>query len=333
MADKVKGWMMRALTWIVLIVGVLYCGYWFVAARQAETATLQALAEAEARGLEVRHQGLSIAGFPNRFDLTLTEPDIYHMQSGTGWRAPFLQVFALSYAPWNLIAALPNEQVLSLQGQSVTVNSTRMQASLFLRPRPSLPVRDVKWVAEGASLRSDAGWSMGFASANLSLVGTEPGAEVAFRVLDLVPDQQISVQLSSAGLPAAIGRIDALADLTLDRPVTLREAPPAMQAIALREAHIDWGPVKVTGKGEVHADALGFAEGTIELRIAGWRTAYDAARAAGLLPERMAIAVGSVLEHLASRSGEPDLIDLPLVMQQGRMMLGPMPLGPAPRLR
>lgn len=325
--------MMRALTWIVLIVGVIYCGYWFVAARQAETATLQALAEAEARGLEVRHQGLSIAGFPNRFDLTLTEPDVYHMQSGTGWRAPFLQVFALSYAPWNLIAALPNEQVLSLRGQNVTVNSTRMQASLFLRPRPSLPVRDVKWVAEGASLRSDAGWSMGFASANLSLVGTEPGAEVAFRVLDLVPDQRISAQLSSAGLPAAIGRIDALADLTLDRPVTLREAPPAVQAIALRETHIDWGPVKVTGKGEVQADALGFAEGTIELRIAGWRTAYDAARAAGLLPERMAVAVGSVLEHLASRSGEPDSIDLPLVMQQGRMMLGPMPLGPAPRLR
>ena len=152
-------------------------------------------------------------------------------------------------------------------------------------------------------------------------------------MLDLVPDQQISAQLSSAGLPAAIGRIDALADLTLDRPVTLRETPPAVQAIALREAHIDWGPVKVTGKGEVHADALGFAEGTIELRIAGWRTAYDAARAAGLLPERMAVAVGSVLEHLASRSGEPDSIDLPLVMQQGRMMLGPMPLGPAPRLR
>lgn len=325
---------MRALTWIVGILATLYCGCWFVGAEAARRAADRAVAEAPARGVEIAHQGIAVAGFPNRFDLTVTEPRVVLPARGITWQGPFAQVFSLSYSPWKLIAALPNDQQISLPDQTLGLTSTRMQASLFMKPRPSLPLDDFKAVVEGASLRSDAGWSLGFGSANLSLVAGEGGqVQAAARVLDLVPDQSLTAALQGAGLPPAIERLDLLADVTLDQPLLLRGAPAEVQGLTLREAHFAWGAVKITGAGEVRADAQGQAEGTLTFRVAGWQQALAAAEAAGIVPPQYATALRSVLEQMAARSGEPDSIDLPLVMADGRMMLGPVPLGAAPLLR
>jgi hypothetical protein len=35
---------------------------------------------------------------------------------------------------------------------------------------------------------------------------------------------------------------------------------------------------------------------------------------------------------LAAQTGDPEDLDLPLVFANGRMSLGPLPLGPAPRM-
>lgn len=323
--------MMRALFWILVAAALLWGGYWFVGARAAEQALARALDEAGARGLVVSHGGLGVSGFPNRFDLTLTEPRV--QAAGLGWQAPFAQVFALSYAPWNLIAALPGEQRLRLGGQDLALNATRMQGSLFLAPAPALPLRDFKAVAEGVSLRSDAGWSLGFASANLSLVpGEGAQAQAAARVLDLVPDQRLAAAVAGAGLPAVIERADLLADVTLAEPLALRGAPPQVAAVDLTEARVVWGPLRLTGTGRLTAGPQGLAQGRIDLRIEGWQAGLAAAEAAGLVPEAFRTALRSVLGGLAAQSAEPGVLMLPLVMQGGRMMLGPVPLGAAPRL-
>ena len=321
---------MRILTWVVVLLAALYSGYWFVAAKAAREGAETALAEAGARGLEVQHQGLDLTGFPSRFDLTLTEPKL----SGDGWRwqAPFAQVFALSYSPWKLISALPNTQRLELAGQGIEIASTRMQASLFLRPETALPLDRFDAVVEGASLRGEAGWALGFASANASLIAQEGGAQAAFRMLEIVPDQRVSEALNGA-LPATVARLDVLADLGLSQPLGLRAAPAELTMITLREAHLVWGPLKLTAAGAVVPDPQGLAEGTLDLRVEGWQQGLAAAEAAGVVPEQFRVMLRSVLENLAAQSDEPGVLKLPLVMAQGQMRLGPLPLGPAPRLR
>jgi len=67
--------------------------------------------------------------------------------------------------------------------------------------------------------------------------------------------------------------------------------------------------------------------------VEGWQVGLAAAEAAGLVPDRFRTALRSVLQGLAAQSAEPGVLHLPLVMQRGRMMLGPVPLGAAPRLR
>lgn len=322
---------MRALAWIVVLLTALYGGYWFVGARAAERGATEALAEAARRGVEVRHQGLSVAGFPSRFDLTLTEPRV--TAGGLAWQAPFAQILALSYKPWDLIAALPNEQSLTAMGQTVAIGSTRMQASLFLTPRSDLPLDRFDAVAEGTSLRSDAGWALGFGSANASLIAGEGGtAQAAFRMLDLVPDQRLVAALNGA-LPATLERVDLLADLTLEAPLALRGAQPAISRVSLREAHLVWGPLKAMAAGDLVADPQGQAEGTVDLRIEGWQAGLAGLEASGLVPQQYRTALRSLLESLAAQSDEPGVLKLPLVLANGRMMFGPIPLGPAPQLR
>ncbi|RID92140.1 DUF2125 domain-containing protein [Gemmobacter lutimaris] len=325
---------MRALIGIVLAAGVLYGGYWFVGARAAERGAEAALAQMQARGWQVQQKGLSVAGFPSRFDLTLTEPKLFDPAQGIGWQAPFAQVYSLSYSPWKLIAALPEDQVVTLPGQSVTIGSTRMRASLFMEPSTDLPLDRLDAMAEGVSLRSDAGWALALGSANLSLIAGEGDqVQLAVRGLEIVPDQAVTAALAGTDLPAQISRIDLLADVQLAAPVTLRNAvPPVVRKVNLTEANLVWGPVSAKAAGELVADPQGRAEGLITLTVDNWQTGLAAAEAAGLVPERFQVALRSMLSSLADQGGDANRLSLPLAMQSGRMMLGPLPLGLAPML-
>ena len=320
---------MRVLIWAVAILVALYSGYWFLGASAARQGAETAQMEAAARGVILQHQGLDLTGFPSRFDLTWTEPRI--TAGDLHWQAPFVQVFALSYSPWKLIAAFPPEQRLDLAGQRMALATTRMRASLYLRPETALPLDRFDAVIEGASLRGDAGWALGFASANASLIAQEGGARAALRLLDVVPDQALTGAVQDV-LPATLQRIDFLADLDFEGPLALR-SPATLQALRLQEAHLVWGDLRVTASGDLRPDAAGLAEGRVTLRVEGWQTGLAAAERAGLVPPQFQTALRSVLENLAAQSPEAGLLTLPLVMGQGRMMLGPLPLGAAPRLR
>ena len=80
------------------------------------------------------------------------------------------------------------------------------------------------------------------------------------------------------------------------------------------------------------ANAEGLAEGRIELRLSNWRKAIPVAVALGLVTPEVAPTWENVFAVLSEQSASPEDLDLPLVFQRGRMSLGPLPLGPAPRL-
>jgi len=54
--------------------------------------------------------------------------------------------------------------------------------------------------------------------------------------------------------------------------------------------------------------------------------------AAGLIKPEVAPTWVNVFALLAAQTGDPEDLDLPLVFAKGRMSLGPLPLGPAPRM-
>jgi hypothetical protein len=52
----------------------------------------------------------------------------------------------------------------------------------------------------------------------------------------------------------------------------------------------------------------------------------------GLVQPEVAPTVERMMETMAASSGDPQVLDLPLKFSSGRMSLGPLPLGPAPRM-
>lgn len=329
---------MRALLVAVLIAAAAWSGYWFVGAQVMERTANGWFAQQTTRGLVAERDALAVAGFPNRFDMTVTSPRIEDPDSGLGWSAPFVQVFMMSWKPWHIIAALPQEQTLRLPGQDVTVTSTRLQASVVAIPGTDLALDRTTLVGDGVALQSSLGWTGSATSARLATRRAPDRAtahEIGVELASITPDATFRMALQQGStLPEVIDllRIDAVADLTapLDRHV--QATAPRLAKLTLREGLLRWGDLVVSASGDVAPNADGQAEGRIDIRIGEWRQLVPVLVAAGLVTTDAAPTITRALELLAQQGDDPAVLNLPLAFQQGRMSLGPLPLGPAPYL-
>lgn len=325
---------MRWLLWIVVAASALWSGYWFAGRAAVERGAQGALEAAAAQGF-VAQAGIAVQGFPNRFDLTLTEPRLGDPARGLLWEAPFAQVFALSYKPWHLIAVLPPEQRLMTPAGAFALTAGDLRASLVSAPSPDLPLERLAVAGQALALVGPDGSRLSAESARLATRrdASAPHAhEVGLDVTGLAPDP---ARAALAGLPPAAEtlRIVAVAALTAPLDRHAGTVPPMLDRLTLREVTFRWGPAALSATGEIVADAQGRAQGTIDIRITDWRRMLDAATALGLIRPEMAPTWAEMARRLAEAAGSGDDLSLPLRMEGGRLSLGPLPLGAAPQLR
>lgn len=321
---------MRALLWVTCGVAALWGGYWVAGSRAALSGAEAWLAQSGAA-----YDTAEIAGFPNRFDLTVTGLQMADPDTGITWAAPFAQVFAMTWKPWHLIAALPNEQTLALPDQTLDLGSTRMMGSLLLVPGPDLALNEVVVEGEGLRVASSAGWVL----AAEKLVGSTraDGAHanshrLGLSVSGFAPDPALIQALAATGLPATLSDIHLDATVTLSAPLDRHASTtnPRLRAVDLRQARLVWGTLKLFATGEMAADAAGFAAGKVDLRVEGWRALPPLLAALGLIAPDFAPTLERGLQIMAQSGGDADVVSLALTAKDGRLSLGPFPLGPAP---
>jgi hypothetical protein len=329
---------MRILLVLVLAGATLWGGYWFAGSRALERSAAAFLA-GPGSGLRASHAGLSVSGFPNRFDLTATDIALTDAGGTAGWQAPFLQIFALSYRPNHVIAVWPNEQSITLPGERIAVASTRMEASLVVEPGTDLALDRTAFVARGLALTGASGWSAALAEARVALrqtVGRANHYDLGMALAGFAPDPALRARLDPAGQhPATVEVVSADIELGLDRPLdrhAMGGRPPQPRLIELREARAVWGGMEVRGSGRLDIGADGTPEGRIVLRARDWRAMLGIAVAAGSVTPRVAPTWEGLLAQMDAADGVEGWLELPLVFRRGRMSLGPLPLGPAPRL-
>lgn len=326
---------MRAVMVMMLVLGVVWGGYWVAGSMALQKGAEAWFGAQAARGFIATNSRIAVHGFPNRFDLTVSDVHLADPVSGYGWDAAFAQVFSMTWKPWHLIAALPNAQTFTLPDQTIALASTKLQASLKLVPGTSMALDGV--VVDGADLvaTSSLGWVVMATRAELATrqdVSVANGHEVNLTVTGLVPDAAL---VAGAGdLPAVIEM--ATADLVAGFSVPIdrfaNETRPQVTALTIKDAQVRWGDLVITAKGAVVADADGLAEGRVDIHIKNWRKLLPPAVAMGLIKAEVTPTVENMMALMAGQSGDGTAIDLPLVMKAGRMSLGPIPLGPAPRL-
>src|SRR6056297_3671249 len=129
---------MGRLIIFVLVAAALWMGYWVIGATALERGLSGWIEQRRDEGWVADVAELDVAGFPNRFDTTLTDVAFADPGTGVAWQAPFLQLLALSYRPNQVIAVLPPEHRLSTPLQNIDITSDLTRGSIFLGASTSL---------------------------------------------------------------------------------------------------------------------------------------------------------------------------------------------------
>lgn len=336
---------MRWLLGFAAVLTALWCGYWFVGKTVIEREATAFLAAQEAEGRRAETTALSVGGFPNRFDLTAEGIDFADPAQGRSWQAPFLQVFAMTWKPWHLIAAFPETQTIGLPGETLTVTSDGLMASARTEPSLALSLAEARVATHALTVASSAGWTAGLGESAAALRAT-PGQPASYdlgvQLTRFVPDPRIKEALAQVvlpGLPASdlpeeIERLHLDARLGLSAPLDRQagQTNPRLQSVDLRDLSLVWGALALTARGQVAPDAQGYAAGRIEVSVTNWDRLPPLLVAAGLVKPEIAPTIASLLRALAADGGDPTTLTLPLLLEDGQMSVGPLPLGPAPLL-
>ncbi|MDO9641395.1 MAG: DUF2125 domain-containing protein [Pseudotabrizicola sp.] len=325
---------MRAVLWIATVLVVLWSGYWFVGKITVERGFEGFVQAAPENGLTVAQAGYRVAGFPNRFDLTVTEPRVTDQRSEIRWEAPFVQVFSLSYRPWHVIAAFAPQQTLRTPGEDITLQSGKLQASVVVSPTTALTLDRTTFVGDEIRATSSLGWVLAADTLRFAL-RSDPSLtntyDIGLELLNLSPDPALVARLPELPPQISITRINANATLSAPLDRFAGETRPDLTALTLREAVMTWGALSLSAKGDLRV-VNGLPEGRIDLRATGWRNLAVLAASLGLITPEFAPTMTNMMQAAAGSSGDPDVLEMPLIFEGGQMLLGPLPLGPAPRL-
>ncbi len=338
---------MRFLKWLGILVLVLAVGGWFATRWLIETAAQAWFDDRVAQGMTAERSGMSVGGFPASWTLAITDLKLADPVGGTGWQVPELRLRAATWAPWHLTAEIAPDQVVTLPDQRVTVASDRLVATLGSAADPNLPLREATVRATRLDLQSDLGWTLGLSDAEVTFLADDtrpPGAYVLdFDLAPLRPDPAFVAALAAVALPGlpapdfpaeveqARGRIGLRYTAPLDRHSAGTQ--PQLDVIEVSEANFAWGALALHAEGLLEADAQGYASGRILLELTNWDRLPALLVAAGAVKPEIAPTIANGLKALAAQSPDPAVLVLGLDMAEGRMSLGPFPLGEAPRLR
>jgi hypothetical protein len=335
---------MRKLLFLILAGTALWSGYWYVGSNAVRDGVVGWFADAARQGITAENAGVSVAGFPNRFDLTIDAVKLADPVSGTGWQAPFVQVFAMTWKPWHIIAALPPEQVITLPDQVISVASSDLKASLRAKASTDLPLAEVRFAGASLDLSSDRGWTVGLGEFTVGLRADEalgPSSyEFGFDLAPLTPApafleavKAVTIpDLPPSDLPEVVDALWGSLYLSFSAPLDRHagDVQPYLRRVEINQLNLTWGALATSASGVVEADGNGYAAGRVTVQVTNWDRLPAVLVAAGVVEPEVAPTILRGMQALAAQSPDLKVLSLSLVMEDGRMNFGPFPLGPAP---
>ncbi len=331
---------MRRLIGLAVVAAILWSAWWVFAAVSVQLGLDFWLSDRRGEGWAADAGGVEVGGFPTRFRAEIAAPDLADPGTGLAWSAPRLTVEAPAWQPADVTLTFPPEQVVATPEERIVVETDGMSARLALIPGPSLTLLRAEAAVDTAQLTSSRGWTAAVALARLSALrpdGMETALDLRVEAAAIAPAAPLLGRIDPGGrLPRTIDLVSVDARVGFDRPWDRRaveDRRPQPVRIDLRRAKATWGIVDLEAAGDLSVDADGVPEGVLQVRAVNWREIIAVATASGVLAEGPAATLERGLGLIAGASGNPETIELPLGFRGGMVVFGPIPLGPAPRLR
>ena len=331
---------MRLLLNLILLGAVLWSGYWFVGSQGSQSAFESWFQDRRGEGWVAEYSDFSVQGYPNRFDATFNDLALADPDTGLSWDAPFFQLLALSYQPNHVIAVWPQNQLVATPLGKYDIASEDMRASLVLQPDTQLALERTTLTAEKLVITPSnppAPTSMNALSLAAERVqASDATYRLGFSADGLKPSVSWVRAVDPNGtLPDTLDALSADLTVTFDRPwnrSAIEDARPQPRNINVKLAQAKWGQLELQFAGAVDVNDAGQPNGQITVKAKNWREILQLAVASGALPEGLAGTIEDALGLIASLSGSSKTLDIPLDFRNGRMLLGPVPIGPAPVL-
>jgi hypothetical protein len=337
----------RILAGAVLAAALGWSGWWVIGS-QLKSGALEAwLAERRADGWVAEAEAIAVSGFPSRFDTRLTGLRLADPEQGWAWQTPFMDILMLSYQPNAAIVALPGGQRIAVPGARTMLDAETLRGSVRFVPGPSLQLAALSAEGDALVLRGERAPSADVLGAadrlSLHLRALEPESAPENGYAVHVDAQAVSLPEALREIVDPTGALAPVADrllidgrLAFDAPLDRRaveDAAPGITHLSLAEASLHWGDLAIALSGAVTADSRGYADGAMDLVADNWLEILAAMVRAGAIGEEMAATLRFGLGFFAQQRGGRSVLTVPVSFEGGRTRIGPIPLGPAPRLR
>lgn len=326
---------------LIVLVFVGWGGYWVIGSRATERVLAGWFEDRRAEGWTADYASLDTAGFPSRFDTTITDLNLADPETGIAWSAPMFQSLSLSYAPTSVIAVFPGEQVFATRDDRISITAETFRASASLTPSVELPITESVLELAAADIVSAQRGTTEIDAAQLSMRET-PGRQGHVYDVDVTASgirldpSLIAAARDSGAVSDTIERAHLRATIRFDNAwdrFAIERARPQPREIELTRVTVDWGALTLDATGVLVVGANGVADGEVDVKAENWRDMVTIAQSAGAIPDMLVGALTRAGEMLARMSGDPETLDATLKFENGRAFLGPIPIGAAPVIR
>ncbi len=324
---------------IVIGLAVVWSLYWAIAAYGLRTGVATWFDTQAARGWQADYADLSTAGYPLTHTNTLTSPALADPANGTAWQADWLRLESPAIWPGRqTLSFADTPQRFSYFDQTSILEAEDMQAELHLHPGVALELERMTLTAGDWLVIDDGGEVVGANSLTLSMVQTDQPQTYDFDAAAdrFTPGDGLRrLTRSMESLPRSFEALELQMSVTFDRVwdrTALEDSRPQPRIIGVKLAEMHWGALRLKAAGDVTVDEAGIPTGIIAVQAENWREMLAMAQSAGAIPVQAVGPAERVLGMLASMGGNPNTLDVQLNFRDGFIALGPLPLGPAPRI-
>ena len=330
---------MRRLFSVLIVCGVVYGAFWSIVVNAIDRGVADAVAQARSDGWDVQYSSLGTLRDWRQFrfdgvDLAVTSAD-----GQIAWAAPSIAVSASSVRPNQIQIDFGQKQTLSIGGQRIMIAGQKIIANAGVGTNLATSFDHLEILLSDLAAQSDRGSLFDVAA----LTATMTQADAADFIYD------IGLTATGLVLPAALledvdptGQLGAtIGQVTLDGSVTLdteldrfsfnqKQPSPAIMQLAVQSLKVAWNDLTISAEGAADVDPDGILNGRITFQTAQWRELIDFLAVAGVLDAKVVPTAQNVASMLAQGDGH---LALPITFRDGFMSMGPLPLGPTPRLR
>lgn len=167
---------------IIILAALLWSAAWFWGGASNKTRITSWISNQGQAGYDIGYTDLAQLGFPNRYDVTLQNPQLSAPQLGLNWQATFIQIMRLSYQPDHYIFVWPNAQKMTVNDLGLDFRHQGLKASVVSRDPGQF--RLSAEAGESAVSSGDRLW-LKAQEWQLSIAQTAKGAKVYLKLKDI----------------------------------------------------------------------------------------------------------------------------------------------------